>query len=59
MKKLGFATLIASGLTAAVLGFAGPAQADIVTNPTGPVPHYHVDNHDEANTTNGFVDVPF
>jgi hypothetical protein len=30
MKKLGFATIIASGLTAAVLGFAGPAQADIV-----------------------------
>jgi hypothetical protein len=29
MKKFGFATLIASGLTAAVLGLAGPAQADI------------------------------
>jgi hypothetical protein len=29
MKKFGFATLIASGLTAAVLGFAGPAQADV------------------------------
>lgn len=29
MKKFGFATVIASGLTAAVLGFAGPAQADI------------------------------
>jgi hypothetical protein len=58
MKKFGFATLIASGLTAAVLGFAGPAQADIVTtSPT--VPHYSVDNHDEANTTNGFVDLPF
>jgi hypothetical protein len=59
MKKFGFATLIASGLTAAVLGFAGPAQADIVTNPTSPGTHYHVDNHDEVNTTNGFVDVPF
>jgi hypothetical protein len=46
MKKFGFATLIASGLTAAVLGFAGPSS-------------YHVDNHDEVNTTNGFVDVPF
>jgi hypothetical protein len=57
MKKFGFATLIASSLTAALLGFAGPAQADIVTNPT--LPHYHVDNHDEVNTTNGFVDVPF
>ena len=29
MKKLGFATIVASGLAAAVLGFAGPAQADI------------------------------
>jgi hypothetical protein len=29
MKKFGFATVIASGLTAAVLGLAGPAQADI------------------------------
>jgi hypothetical protein len=57
MKKFGFATLIASGLTAAVLGFAGPAQADIVTNPA--TPHYQVDNHDNANTTNGFVDLPF
>ncbi|HTH87073.1 hypothetical protein [Mycobacterium sp.] len=57
MKKFGFATLIAGGLTAAVLGFAGPAKADIPTNPT--MPHYHVDNHDEANTTNGFADLPF
>jgi hypothetical protein len=57
MKKIGFATLIASGLTAAVLGFAGPAQADNISNPA--LPHYSVDNHDEANTTNGFVDLPF
>jgi hypothetical protein len=28
-----------------------------VTSPT--LPHYSVDNHDEANTTNGFVDLPF
>jgi hypothetical protein len=57
MLNFGIATLIASGLTAAVLGFAGPARADIVTTPT--LPHYSVDNHDEANTTNGFVDLPF
>jgi hypothetical protein len=57
MKKLGFATLIASGLIAGVLGFAGPAQADVVTNPS--LPHYTVDNHDEVNTTNGFADLPF
>ena len=59
MKRIRFAALIAGGLTAAVVGFAGAAQADVVTNPTTPVPHYHVDDHDEANTTNGFVDVPF
>ena len=30
------------------------------TNPSSPyVLGYHVSNHDEANTTNGFVDVPF
>ncbi|PXW99886.1 hypothetical protein [Mycolicibacterium moriokaense] len=57
MTKFGFATLIASGLTAAVLGFPGPAQADILTTPT--LPHYSVDNHDEVSTTNGFVDRPF
>lgn len=33
--------------------------------PYGTEPHspyilgYHVSNHDEANTTNGFIDVPF
>ncbi len=29
MKKFGFATIVASGLAATVLGLAGPAQADI------------------------------
>ena len=29
MKKFGFTTVVASGLIAGVLGFAGPAQADI------------------------------
>jgi hypothetical protein len=29
MKKFGFATVVASGLAAAVVGLAGPAQADI------------------------------
>jgi hypothetical protein len=56
MKKIGFATLIASGLTAAVFGFAAPAQAQ----PASPVgPHYTVDNQDEINTSNGFADLPF
>jgi hypothetical protein len=57
MKKIGVAALIASSMTAAALSFAVTAQADVVTNPT--MPHYSVDNHDNANTTNGFVDVPF
>ena len=29
MKKFGFATIVASGLAAAVVGLAGPAQADL------------------------------
>jgi hypothetical protein len=29
MKKFGFATVIASGLAAAMLGLAGPAQAGV------------------------------
>ncbi|MGO4444003.1 hypothetical protein AB4Z42_11675 [Mycobacterium sp. 2YAF39] len=32
MKKFGFATMVASGLAAAVLGLAGSAQADIGHN---------------------------
>ncbi|WP_165612999.1 hypothetical protein [Mycolicibacterium peregrinum] len=56
MKKFGFATLIASGLTAVVFGLAAPAQAEPVT-PVGP--HYSVDNQDQVNTSNGFVDLPF
>lgn len=47
MKKLGIASLIASALTAGVLGFAGTAQADIghhdwastVGQPSVYVPH--------------------
>jgi hypothetical protein len=29
MKKFGIATMLASGITAAVLGLAGPATADV------------------------------
>jgi hypothetical protein len=29
MKKFGFASIVASGLAAAVLGLAGPVQADL------------------------------
>ena len=60
---------LAPWLAAAAIGgaiaLAPIANAD--TNPLVPygtdstttVPDYHVDNHDEANTTNGFVDTPF
>jgi hypothetical protein len=30
MKKFGFASIAATGLAAAILGFAAPAQADVV-----------------------------
>jgi hypothetical protein len=45
MKKFGFATIIASGLAAAVLGLAGPAQADI-------------GHHDWVNTINQHASAP-
>jgi hypothetical protein len=32
MNKIGFATVIGSGLVAAVLGFAAPAQASVADN---------------------------
>jgi len=32
MKKFGFASIVASGLAAAVLGLAAPAQADLGHN---------------------------
>jgi hypothetical protein len=55
MKKIGFASVIAGSLMAAMIGLAGPASAGVVTDPA--TPHYSVDNHDDVNTTNGFVDV--
>ena len=45
MKKFGFAAVIASGMAAAVLGLAGPAQADI-------------GHHDWVNNTQPTVSVP-
>jgi hypothetical protein len=56
MKKFGIATMIATSMTAAVLGLAAPAQA-AMHSPAGP--SYSVDNHDEVTTTNGFVDQAF
>ena len=52
MKKLGLATILASGLAAAVLGLAGPAQADsghhdwiYVIQPEVSVPHVDTSVH--------------
>ena len=52
MKKFGLATIIASGLAAAVLGLAGPAQADTghhdwiyVIQPQVSVPHVDTTVH--------------
>jgi hypothetical protein len=46
MRKFGIAAIIASGLTAAMLGIAGPAQADVghhdwvnIIQPHVTVPH--------------------
>jgi hypothetical protein len=45
MKKFGFAAIAASGLAAAVIGLAGPAQAD-------------VDHHDWVHDIQQQVNVP-
>jgi hypothetical protein len=53
MKKLGFATIVVSGLAAAVLGLAGSAQADVghhdwiydITQPQVSVPHVDTSVH--------------
>ena len=53
MKKFGFATIIASGLAAGVLGLAGPASADIghhgwvydITQPQVSVPNVDTSVH--------------
>ena len=60
------APLLAAAAIGGAIALAPIASAD--TNPAvpaGTTPHspyvlgYHVSNHDEANTTNGFIDVPF
>ena len=52
MKKFGFATIVASGLAAAVIGLAGPAQADVGhhdwvndIHPTATVPQVNTTVH--------------
>ena len=52
MKKFGFATIAASGVAAAILGFAGPAQADSIhrdwiydIQPQVSVPHVDTSVH--------------
>jgi len=66
MKALKY---LAAPLAAATIGgailLAPTASADTDplvpygTNPHVPALGYHVSNHDEANTTNGFVDTAF
>jgi hypothetical protein len=55
------AAAIGGALALAPIASAAPDPAvPYGTDPTSPyVLGYHVSNHDEANTTNGFVDVPF
>jgi hypothetical protein len=56
---------LAAAAIGAAIALAPIANADANplvpygTDSTTTVPGYHVDNHDEANTTNGFVDTPF
>ncbi|BBY46765.1 hypothetical protein MARA_01950 (plasmid) [Mycolicibacterium arabiense] len=52
MKKFGIASMVAGALTAGLLGFAGPAQADIghhgwviITQPNVYVPHVDTTVH--------------
>jgi len=52
MNKFGFASIVAGGLAAAVLGLAGPAQADLGHNdwanhlgPSVTVPHVDTSVH--------------
>jgi hypothetical protein len=59
MKKLGFVTVVVSGLAAAVLGFAAPAQASTVA--TAPIAASYpsgVDHLDRLNDIQPNVNVP-
>jgi ABC-type glycerol-3-phosphate transport system substrate-binding protein len=60
MKKFGFAAVVASGLAAAVLGFAAPAQAGAdVTVPVTPMGYSSgVDHLDWLNDIQPKVNVP-
>jgi hypothetical protein len=60
MKKLGFATVVASGLAAAIFGFAAPAQAStVVTAPTITAAYSSgVDHLDWLNDIQPRVNVP-
>ena len=56
---------LAAAAIGAAIALAPVASADTNplvpygTNPNVPSERYHVSNHDETNTTNGFIDVPF
>ena len=56
---------LAAAAIGAAIGVAPIASADTNplvpygTNPPVPSQGFHESNHDEANTTNGFIDAPF
>jgi hypothetical protein len=68
---IGGAIILAPIASAATPAASGPSAAAVSartdtdplvpygTDPQTPVLGYHVSNHDEANTTNGQIDVPF
>ena len=54
------AAAIGGAIALAPVASASPGPlAPYGTYPNVPSERYHVSNHDEANTTNGFIDVPF
>ena len=55
MKKFGFATIAATGLAAAILGLAGPAQASSISAITLPT---DVGHHDWVDIIQPHVIVP-
>ena len=58
MKKLGFATIAATGLVAAVLGLAAPASAAFSTGLTSTTISTDLDHHDWVHQIGPDVYVP-
>jgi hypothetical protein len=59
MKKFGFATIAATGLAAAIVGLAAPAQASADTTAVAPVSYSQgIDHHAWLNDIRQPVNVP-